>query len=478
METKQTSPSPAAAATVIQNEVVDSFRAGMRGAVLRPGDHGYDEARRVWSGMIDKRPALIARCTGAADVIAAVNFAREHNLLVAVHGGGHNVAGHATCDGGLMIDLSPMKGIHIDPRRHTAQAQGGATWGDLDRETQVFGLAAPGGVVSTTGIAGLTLGGGYGWLRRKYGLSCDNLLSIDIVTADGRLLTASETDNAELFWAIRGGGGNFGVVTSFEYQLHPVGPLVMFLAVMYPARQAQTILPAWRDVMATAPDEFSSNALFLSIPETPMLPAQVHGQRVFAVVGMYAGAVEEGQRFVQPLRELAEPLFDLSGPMPYTVVQSLLDSFYPAHQYLHYWKSLYLNHLDEEAIATLTDWADNRPAGHGSIDLWAMGGAASRVGADATALGDRSAPFTLVWNTTWSDPNESEKNIAWTRACYQAMQPYSPGRSYLNFPGFGEEGDELVRMAYGPNYDRLVRIKNSYDPSNLFRLNQNIKPAV
>lgn len=463
--------------SAITTEALEAFRAGMRGAVLCPGDDGYDEARRIWNGMIDKRPRVIARCTGTADVIDAVNFARAHNLLVAVHGGGHGIAGHATCDDGMMIDLSPMKGIHVDPQRRTARAQGGVTWGDLDRETQVFGLATPGGIVSTTGIAGLTLGGGYGWLRRKHGLSCDNLLSVDVVTADGQVLTASETEHEDLFWAIRGGGGNFGIVTSFEYRLHPVGPEMMLLAVMYPIEQAQALLPIWRDFIATAPDEFSGNAMFWTIPEGPVFPAHVHNRRVFILSGLYAGPVEEGERCIQPLRTLAEPLLDLSGVMPFTVVQSLFDWVSPASERLYYWKSLFLRSLDDATIATLLDWAIERPSPSTLIDLWAMGGAVSRVPADATAFGDRSAPVMLVFNATWDDPNESEKNIAWTRAFYQAMLPYSPGGSYLNFPGLGEERDDLVRRAYGDNYDRLVTVKNTYDPTNFFRLNQNIKPT-
>lgn len=464
--------------SAIDNEAVDAFRTSMRGPVLRPGDSGYDEVRCVWNGMIDRHPAVIARCTGAADVIAAVNFGREHDLLVAIHGGGHGVAGHATCDDGLMIDLSLMKGIHVDPQRRTARAQGGVTWGDLDRETQVFGLAAPGGIVSTTGIAGLTLGGGYGWLRRKHGLSCDNLLSVEIVTADGQLRTASENENTDLFWAVRGGGGNFGVVISFEYRLHPVGPQVMLLAVMYPIEQARELLPRWWEFMASAPDEFSGNAMFWTIPEGPVFPPELHNRRVFILPGMYTGPVEEGERFMQPLRTLAEPLLDMSSVLPFTVVQSLFDWISPEGTRMHYWKSLHLRSLDDATIATLLDWAIDRPSPWTLVDLWAMGGAVSRVSADATALGDRSSPVTLVFNTTWNDSSESDKHIAWTREFYAAMQPHSPGSSYLNFPGFGEEGEELVRRAYGDNYDQLVAVKTKYDPGNLFRLNQNIKPRA
>lgn len=459
----------------LDEAAITQLAAGLRGALVRPDDAGYAEARRIWNGMIDRRPALIVRCRGAADVIQAVRFAREHRLLVSVRGGGHNVAGHAVADGGLMIDLSPMKGVHVDPRARTARVEGGATWGDLDHETQPFGLAAPGGVISTTGVAGLTLGGGFGWLRRKYGLSCDSLLSADVVTAAGQLATASETENADLFWALRGGGGNFGVVTSFQFRLYPVGPAVMAALVFYPIEAAAQVLRGWRDVMAKAPDEISSNAMLDTIPPTPEWPEALHGTPVAVVVAVYSGAVEEGQRALQPLRELATPLADISQPLPYTALQQLFDPLFPeGRQY--YWKSLDLNRLDDAAITTLIAYADKRPSPQNLIDLWALGGAAGRVPAPATAFGDRSAPYTLVLNSSWGDPAQSQTNIAWTRELWGAMQPFSPGSAYLNFPGFGEEGETLVRASYGANYARLARIKAQYDPDNLFRLNQNIPP--
>ncbi|HXV44687.1 MAG TPA: FAD-binding oxidoreductase, partial [Anaerolineae bacterium] len=411
---------------------IEEFKNRLTGQLIRPGDAAYDEARRVWNGLIDKYPALIARVANEADVIEAVNFARQHNLLLSVRGGGHNAAGHATNDGGIVIDLSFMKGIQVDPQVRTVRAQGGVTWGELDQETQKFGLATPGGVVSTTGIAGLTLGGGIGWLRRKHGLSSDNLLSVDVVTADGRFLKASETENADLFWAIRGSGGNFGVVTSFEYRLHPVGPEVMVLVVMYPAEKALEVLPVWRNFMAAAPDAFSSNAYFWTIPAAPILPPEVHGKRIIGFTGLYAGPVDEGERLVQPLRELAAPVLDLSGVTPYTTVQSQVDAFFPAGLY-HYWKSLYLNQLDDETINTLANWAIERPSEHTMIDIWAMGGVSSRIPAEATTLGEQSAPFWramggtedwvaanetafghrnspfwLVFNTSWTDPQDTD----------------------------------------------------------------------
>lgn len=461
----------------VSAEALATFRSRMRGPVLVPGDDGYDTVRQVWNKMIDKRPQVIARCTGAADVIAAVNFGREQHLLTAIHGGGHGAAGHAVCDDGLMIDLSLMKGIRIDPQRRTVHAQGGVTWGDLDHEAQAFGLAVPGGIVSTTGIAGLTLGGGYGWLRRKHGLSCDNLLSVDIVTADGQLRTANETQHPDLFRAVRGGGGNFGVVTSFEYRLHPVGPDVMFLGVMYPIELAPQLLPRWRDFMATAPDEFSGNAMFWTIPEGSAFPPELYNRDIFFLPGVYSGPPAEGERLLQPLRTLAEPLLDMSGVLPFTIVQSLFDWVSPDHERLHYWKSLFLHQLDEPTMAELMKWVTNRPVSSALVDLWWMEGAVGRMPKGATALDDRSSPVTLVFNTIWDDPSGSDANIAWTRAFYEAMRPFSPGGSYLNFPGFGEEGEDLVRRAFGPNYADLAIIKAKYDPSNFFRLNQNITPA-
>jgi len=461
----------------LEAAMIAELKNSLRGDLLQTGDIGYEKVRRVWNGMIDKRPALIARCTGTADVIQAVKFAQQHDLLVSVRGGGHNVAGNAVCDESLMIDLSLMKGIHVDARCRTARVAPGATLGDLDHETQAFGLAAPGGVVSTTGVAGLTLGGGYGWLRRKYGLSCDNLLSVDVVTAEGKLLTASETENADLFWAIRGGGGNFGIVTSFEFRLHPVGPMVMAGVIFYPFAEAKTVLAGWRDFMATAPDEISSNATLWSIPPTPDFPEALHWQPMVAVIAVYSGPVEEGQQAIQPLRELATPITDASSPMPFTVMQSMFDPFFPEGQLYYYWKSLNLSRLSNDAIDTLIAHAETRPSPMSLIDIWAMGGAVSRVGPEETAFGDRSAPFTMVLNTSWPDPKDSEQNIGWTRQLWTEMQRFSPGSIYLNFPGLGEDNDETVQKAYGPNYERLATLKKKYDPSNFFRLNQNIKPT-
>ncbi len=464
--------------TALEDSIVERFGSSLRGELLRPGDAGYEEARLIWNGLIDKRPALIARCADVANVVESVNFARENDLLVAVRGGGHNVAGTAVVEGGLVIDLSPMRAIRVDPERRTARAEGGATLGDLDRETQAFGLATPLGVVSETGIAGLTLGGGIGWLRRKYGLSSDNLVSVDVVTADGRLLTASETENADLFWGIRGGGGNFGVVTSFEYRLYPVGPEVMCCFVFYPGDRAKEVLRFCDEYTAQAPDEVSPLAFLGRVPSVEELfPEEWHGKPFVALLVVYAGDAEEGERVLRPLRELGDPIADLSARMPYTEAQAILDEDYPEGWH-YYWKSVNVNSLSDEVIERLVAHAEAAPSDHSTIDVWYQGGAMSRVGAGETAFGDRSAPILLGLEANWEDPRTDEANVAWVRDCFSDMQRFSDGSIYLNFPGFLEEGERLLRGAYGENYERLVALKNEYDPTNLFRVNQNIKPTV
>src|SRR6476659_102729 len=362
----------------VDAQALEAFVAGVRGPVLRPGDDGYDEARAIWNGLIDRKPALIVRPTGAADVVDAVNFARDQNLLLSIKGGGHNVAGNAVNDGGLVIDLSQMNGVHVDPSTRTVRAEGGATWGDLDRETQLFGLAVPGGVVSTTGIAGLTLHGGVGHLRRKHGLSIDNLISVDIVTADGQFRQASASENEDLFWAVRGAGSNFGVVTSFEFQAHPVGPMVFVGAIFYPFEEAKTILPAWRDFMTAAPEELSSLAICWSVPPHPPFPPEIHGTPVVVVAAAYSGSVEEGERVVQPLRELAEPVVDASGPWPWLGLQSGFDAIFPKGE-LRYWKSRSVTELSDEVIDEIISLASRRPTPLTDITIWHHGGAMSRV---------------------------------------------------------------------------------------------------
>jgi FAD/FMN-containing dehydrogenase len=457
-------------------EALQAFQAAVRGPVLRPADPGYDDARKIWNGLIDRRPALIVQCTGTADVVEAVNFAREHDLLLSIKGGGHNVAGNAVNDGGLVIDLSLMRAVHVDPATATVRAQGGATWADLDRETQLFGLAVPGGVVSTTGIAGLTLHGGTGHLRRKYGLSIDNLVSVDIVTADGVIRRASASENDDLFWAVRGAGSNFGVVTSFEFRAHPVGPEVMVAAIFHPLDRIKELLPAWRDFMASAPEELSSIALCWSIPPGEPFPAEHHGKPVFVIAGAYAGPVEEGEPVVQGLRALGQPLLDLSGPWPWVGLQSGFDALFPKGG-LYYWKSRSLAELSDAAIDDIADFASRRPSPLTDIIVWHHGGAMSRVGETDTAYGGRDAAFLVTGEASWDDPAVSEDGIAWGRDFWDAMGRHSTGGMYLNFPGFGEEKEALVRAGYGVNYDRLAALKAEYDPANLFRMNLNIAPA-
>ncbi len=458
--------------------VVEQFGSRLRGELLRPGDVAYEDARLLWNGVIDKRPALIARCAGAGDVIDSVNFARENDLLVAGRGGGHNVAGMAVADGGLVVDLSAMKGIQVDPERRTVRAEAGVTIGELDEETQKFGLATPMGVVSETGIAGLTLNGGIGHLRRKHGTSSDNLFSVDVVTADGRFLTASETENQDLFWGIRGGGGNFGVVTSFEYRLHPVGPEVMVAFVLYPGERAKEVLGFCEEYVGRAPDEVSPLAFLGRVPRDELFPEEWHGEQYIAVLAVYASGVEEGERVLGPLRELGEPIADLSGPMPYVEAQKLLDEDYP-DGWRYYWKSVNVNDLSDEVIERLMAHAESAPSDHSTIDVWYQGGAMSRVGAGESAFGDRSAPYLLGIEANWEEePEEDEANIAWARGCVDDMRRFSDGGIYLNFPGFLEEGDQMMRDAYGENYERLVDLKTEYDPTNLVRLNQNIKPTA
>jgi FAD/FMN-containing dehydrogenase len=371
-----------------------------------------------------------------------------------------------------------MNAVHVDPKTRRARVQGGATWGNFDREAQVHGLATPGGVVSATGVGGLTLAGGLGWLRGKYGLSLDNLVSLDIVTADGSLRTVSESENSDLFWGLRGGGGNFGVVTSFEFQVHPIGPTVMFLGAIYRAEDAPLVMRGWRDFMATAPDEIGGSMVeFSTIPEDPEYPEEAWGAKVMALAGVWAGPADEGEKAVQPLRELAEPLLDISGQMPYCEVQQLYDGLFPKGVHHAYFKSAYLGGLDDTIIDEIAPRATDRPSDLTLCSVWYMGGATSRVAGDATAFGDRDMGWMLSIDGIWEDAADDEKNLAWARAFWADMKHHSKGRAYLNFAGFGEEGEELVRTSYGAaNYERLAALKTKYDPTNLFRLNQNIKP--
>ncbi len=454
----------------------EALRNELRGELLKPGSAAYDAARVVWNGMIDRRPALIAKCRNAADVIASVNHARTHGLAIAVRSGGHNVAGYAVCDGGLMIDMSPLNAVRVTSGLDRAYVEGGATWGDVDAATTPFGRATPGGLISMTGVAGLTLSGGIGWLRGTHGLSCDNLVAADVVTADGNLIHASETEHADLLWALKGGGGNFGIVVNFEFRLHPIAEELMFCAPAYPEERANDILPKWRNYMASAPDEVSGLAEFSTIPSDPAYPEDTWGKRVVALATVFDGSADEGERVTQPLRNIGEPLLDFSGRMPYGVLQSIYDGIFPKGRDRCYWKSTYLSGLDDGVVSEITRRLAKRPSEMTFASIWKFGGAVQRVAADATAFGDRSMPFMLSLDAIWSDPTDDDINIEWVRDVWGDMQPYSTGRLYLNFSGFGE-GKNLVRDALGDEtYARLQKVKRDYDPDNLFHMNQNILP--
>ena len=460
---------------VLEETTIRDFERNLKGSLLLPSHDGYDEGRSVWNGMIDHRPACIVRCAGRDDVITTVNFARDNGLLVSVRGGGHNVAGNAVCDGGLVIDLSDMKGVLVDSANQTVRAEGGVTIGDLDQATQAYGLAVPMGVVTETGIAGLTLGGGLGWLRRKYGLSSDNLISADVVTADGEYIKASAEENSDLFWGLQGGGGNFGIVTSFEFQAYPVGPDVFVAFVIHPYENAKAVLQFYREWVVTAPDEVSSFGILWHAPEMAEIPAEYHHQPIVVLLAMYSDEPAAGERTLQSLRDFGQPLVDLSSVMPYLEFQQFFDEDYPAGEMHYYWKSRYLSSLSDEVIDRLIDINENSPSPHSTLDIWQLGGAMSRVDAAATAFGDRSAPFLLGIEANWEDPAADAANIAWARQAYRMMEPFSTGAEYLNFPGLYEEGDQMVRSSFGKNYARLVELKNKYDPTNFFQLNQNIK---
>ena len=452
---------------------VQELRDALRGELVLPGDAAYDEARSVWNGMIDRRPALIVRCSGTSDVIAAVGFARSEGLTLAVRGGSHNVAGNATCDGGLVVDLSPMKGVRVDAEARTVRAQGGLTWGELDRETQAFGLATTGGLVTSTGIAGFTLGGGIGWLMRKHALACDNLISADVVTADGQTMRASEAENAELLWGLRGGGGNFGVVTEFEFRLHPVSQVLGGL-VAWPAHAARDVLRFWRDWVHDTPDELCTMAAFLYAPPEPFVPPEVQGTPIFAIACFHLDPEDSAEDDLQPLRDLG-PAVDVLGPMPYLAIQSMFDAGVPRGS-RNYWRSGYVDVLTDEAINAILSHADGVPAPLGQLHVHQLGGAMSRVPAGATAFGNRDAGFLMNYIGLWLDPAEDEANTAWVRAASEAMEPYGTGARYVNF--LADEGEAGVRSAYETEtFTRLQSLKSRYDPTNLFRLNQNIKPA-
>jgi FAD/FMN-containing dehydrogenase len=462
---------------MISQSDVESFRAALRGRLLLPGDESYDDARTVYNAAIDRHPGAIVRCRGTADVIDAVKLAERHELLMAVRGGGHNVAGLGVCDDGLVIDLTEMRGVHLNLGARTVRAQGGATWGDLDRETQAFGLITPGGVVSTTGIGGLTLNGGLGHVRNKFGLSCDNLVSADVVTANGELLTASATENPDLFWALRGGGGNFGVVVSFEFRTHSLSPIIAAVLAMYPLREAPRIYRQWRDWVAISPDEVSSLVTAWTIPADPHMPAAAHGKEVLIVIGVYAGEVDEGERVMRPLRELGPMVADLSGPIPYRVLQTAFDPFFPKGGVFSYWKAINLNVLSDAAIEVIADAALHRTSAMSMIAVIHFGPVITSVPTCDTAFAGRDARFVVSLDANWHDREKVEDHKAWSRSSWDRLRPYSTGGVYLNYLG-DARNDELVRAAFGANYERLAEVKGKYDPANRFRLNQNIRPSV
>jgi FAD/FMN-containing dehydrogenase len=461
----------------ISETAFEDLRSRFAGELLRQGDPGYDEARRIWNGAIDRRPGLIARCTGTADVIAAVRFARRHDLLVAIRGGAHNVAGTAVCDDGLVIDLSQMKGIRVDPNARRAWAQPGVLWGELDHETQTFGLATTGGIVTHTGISGLTLGGGIGWLMRKHGLTIDNLLSADVVTAEGELVTASDDENPDLFWGIRGGGGNFGIVTSFEYSLHPVGPTVLAGPIFFPMDEAPKIIGFYREFIASVPDEYTSVLNLRLAPAVPFLPQDLHGKPVIAVVSCYAGSVEEGEKIVRTLRKVATPLVDLLAPKPYTAHQAMFNPTVP-HGWHYYWKSQELPELSDGATDVLVEHSMRITSPLSYTVIFQLGGAVSRIGEDETAYSHRDMGHNVNINGIWTaDDEAAEEHIAWTRDFHAALERHAPEAVYMNF--LGDEGQDRVVAAYGEaKYERLVALKEKHDPTNFFRMNQNIRPKA
>jgi len=450
------------------------LKGKLRGELIQPGDPSYDTVRKVYNGMIDRRPRLIARCANVADVITAVNFGRQNKMLVAVRGGGHNGGGLGTCDDGLVIDLSLMRGIRVDPAARTARVDGGCTWGDVDHATHAFGLATPSGIVSTTGVGGLTLGGGIGHLTRKLGLTIDNLLSVDMVLADGRFVTASAEENKDLFWAVRGGGGNFGVVTSFLLRLHPIhtdyaGPM------LWPLEQTTEVMKWYREFIAKAPEDINGFFAFLIVPPGLPFPEHLHNKKMCGIVWCYTGPLERADETFKPIRRFGPPVLDLVGPLPHPALQSMFDALYPPGLQW-YWRADFVNELSDDAIALHVKYGSQLPTMHSSMHLYPINGAVHRVGKRNTAFSYRDATWAEVIVGVDPDPANNGRIISWTKEYFDALHPYSAGGAYVNF--MMDEGQERVKATYGENYDRLVDIKNKYDPTNLFRVNQNIRPTL
>jgi FAD/FMN-containing dehydrogenase len=463
-----------AADTKLDEVAVKALESSFRGQVVRPDDPTYDEHRRIWNGSIDRFPALIARCAGVADVIAAVRFGRDTGLTVAVRSGGHSFPGQSVVDGGLVIDLGLMKGVRVDPEAHTARAQAGVLLGELDRETQAFGLAVPAGIVTHTGLAGLTLGGGIGWLMRKYGLTVDQLLSVDLVTAEGEFVKASERENADLFWGLRGAGGNFGIVTEFEFRLNPLGPVVLAGPIFWPMEESPNVLRFYRDWITDVPEELTTIVVHRMMPPLPVIPAELHGKPVVAVICCYAGPVEEGEKVVRPMKEFGSPILDLCTAKPFVTHQAMFDPSFP-RGWWYYFRSADLSELTDDVIDIIAERAPQMTSPLTAFPIFQLGGAINRVGEDETAFNGRTAGHTININATTATQEGFDEERAWSRNFWTALEPYHTS-VYVNF--LMDEGEERIRQAYGSDrYDRLKALKQRYDPDNFFRLNQNIPPT-
>src|SRR5256886_3398698 len=458
---------------MLSENSVKEFKSNLRGLVIEPGDNGYDDARKVYNGMIHKKPRLIVRCTDVADVMHSVNFARKNDLLLAIRSGGHNGGGLGICDDGLVIDLEGIKYTRVDPAARTVTVGGGCTWSDVDHATHVFGMATPSGVISTTGVGGLTLGGGVGHLTRKCGLSIDNLLSADVVLADGKFVKVNADENSDLFWALRGGGGNFGVVTSFTFKLHPIDTLYAG-PMLYELSETADVMKWYRELIPGAPDDLNGFFAFLTVPPAPPFPEHLHMKKMCGVVWAYAGPMEKAEETFEPIRTFKKPALDFVGPLPHPPLQSMFDALYPPGLQW-YWRADFVNEINDDAIAQYIRFGEALPTMHSTMHLYPINGAASRVGKTDMAWNYRDAKWAEVIVGVDPDPANNEKIISWTKNYYDALHPYSAGGAYVNFL-MGDEGEERVKKSYGDNYDRLVAIKKKYDPDNFFRVNQNIKP--
>ncbi|MFX1324575.1 MAG: FAD-binding oxidoreductase [Promethearchaeota archaeon] len=451
----------------INEEIIEEFKSTLHGKVITEHDEKYNKARKIWNGVIDKKPAIIVYCSGVADVIRAVNFSRVHDLRTSVRSGGHNVAGGAINNGGIVIDLSKMRSIYVDPVNHKVRVQGGVRLGDIDHETQIFGLATPTGLVTETGIAGLTLRGGFGHLTRRFGLTSDNLISVDVVTADGKLIKANSKENSDLFWAIRGGGFNFGIVVSFEYKLHPIGPEVLFIMKLYSAEKGKDALFFLRDYMEKAPRELGLIAFYGTMPDNEEIPLNVRGRDVFIFYGCFSGPKEKRVEILSDIQKFGDPIADMSGPTQFVKAQSALDEDYP-DGLRYYWKSLYFTELTDEIIDSIHRWGTNRPSELSTLDFWFVSGALNEVDPHETAFDKRDAKYMLGIEANWTSPSEDGTNIQWARNTWDDLHRLSKGGLYLNFAGFEEEREALMKESYGENYQRLMKIKEKYDPQNVF----------